>query len=52
MVAGIWPYDWYKYLHPYNIKNDLSDHPFIKDYIFEVTVSFPQIDNPIGVVAQ
>ena len=32
-----------KYFHPSNIKIDLSDHSFIKDYIFEVNVNFPPI---------
>ena len=34
------------------LKFDLSDHPFIKDDIFEVGVNFPPRGNPIGIVAQ
>ena len=31
------------------LKIDLSDHPFIKDNIFEVNVNFPPRGTPIGI---
>ena len=34
------------------LKNDLSDHTFIKDDIFEVNANFPPRDTPIGIVTQ
>ena len=34
------------------LKIDLSDHPFIKHDIFEVTVTFSPRGSPIGIVAQ
>ena len=34
------------------LKIDLSDHPFIKYYIFEVNVNLPPRGTPIGIVAQ
>ena len=30
----------------------LSDHPFIKYFIFEFNVNFPARGNPVGIVAQ
>ena len=42
----------HKYFHPFNIKIDLSDHPFIKDDIFEVNVYFPTRGTPIGIVTK
>ena len=33
-------------------KTDLSDHPFIKDDIFETNVNFPPRGTPIGIVTQ
>ena len=52
MVSRFWSYAWNKYFHPYNIKIDLSDYPFIKDDIFEVNVNFPPECTPIGSVTQ
>ena len=34
------------------LKNDPSDHPFIKDGIFEVDVNFPQRVTPVSIVRQ
>ena len=34
------------------IKNDLSDHPFTIDNIFEANVNFPPRGTPIGIVTQ
>ena len=34
------------------LKIDISDHPFIKDDIFEVKFNLPSIGNPVGIVAQ
>ena len=34
------------------LKIDISDHPFIKDGIFEVTVKFPPRGTPSGIVVQ
>ena len=34
------------------LKFDLSDHPFIKDDIFEFSVNFPPRGTPMGIVAQ
>ena len=34
------------------LKNYPSDHPFIKDDIFEGAFNFPPIGTPIGIVAQ
>ena len=34
------------------LKIDLSDHPFIKDDIFEGIVTFPPRSNPIGITTQ
>ena len=34
------------------LKIDLSDHPLIKDDIFEVTVTFPPRGTPIGIIYQ
>ena len=31
---------------------DISDHPFIKYDIFEVTINFPPIDTTIDIIAQ
>ena len=37
---------------PSNTKIDLSDHTFIKDNIFEATVTFPPRGTPIGILDQ
>ena len=42
--------DWQKYVCAYNSKTDLSDHPFIKNDIFEGKVNFTPQDNPIGMI--
>ena len=34
------------------LKIDLSDHPFIKYYIVEVTVTFTSRGTPIGIITQ
>ena len=34
------------------LKIDLTDHPYIKDDVFEVTINFPQRINIIEMVAQ
>ena len=34
------------------LKLYLSDHPFIKDYIFEVNFNFPPRGTPIGTIKQ
>ena len=34
------------------LKLDLSNHPFIKDDIFEVTVNSSPRGNPIGIIVQ
>ena len=34
------------------LKIDLSDHLFIKDYIFEVHINFAPRGTPIGIVSQ
>ena len=52
MVTRFLTYAWHKWYHPSNNKIDLSDHPFIKDDIFEVTVNFPPRGNTVGVVTQ
>ena len=33
------------------LKIDLSDHPFIKDDIFEANVNYPPRGTPIGIIA-
>ena len=33
-------------------KTDISDHPFVKYDICEVTVTFPRIGNPVGIISQ
>ena len=52
MVTRFWNYVLHTYFHPYNIKIDLSDHPFIKDAIFEGNVNFPPSGTPIGINTQ
>ena len=34
------------------LKIDISDHPFIKDDIFEATVKFPPRITPVGILSQ
>ena len=34
------------------LKNDLSDHPFIKDDIFEINANFQPRGTPVDIVAQ
>ena len=47
---------WFQYIKihrhiiPPNNKNDLSNHPFIKDEIFEATVNFSPRFTPIGII--
>ena len=52
MVTGMWTYVRNKYFNPSDVKIYLPDHYFTKYDIFEVTVSLPPRDNPIGIVAQ
>ena len=52
MVPRLWTYACHKYCHPSNIKIVLSDHPFIKYYIFEVSVHFSPRVTPLGIVTQ
>ena len=35
-----------------HLKIDLSDHPFIKDGIFEYNIKFPPRGTPIGIITQ
>ena len=34
------------------LKNDLWDHPWIKDYVFEVNANFPPRGTSIGIIAK
>ena len=52
MVTQFWTYDWHKYFAPPKLKIDLSNNPFTKDDIFEVTVNFPPIGTNIVIIIQ
>ena len=52
MVTWIVIYKWHRYYALPTLKDYLSDHPFIKDIIFEATLNFTPRYNPIVIVFQ
>ena len=52
MVTRFLTNNWNKNFYPYKMQIDLSDHPFIKYDISDVTVIFPPRGTTMGIVSQ